>query len=318
MKRLFIIIIGFLFIGIIVFEAYLRITSFSFNSPLFEEDIPFINRKNVQAEKLYQFDFYLFWKYRLSVDKQTNNRGFRDREFLEVKKSQFRIIALGDSCTAGHQLPPEKTYSKYLESFLNDGYKIKNYEVINAGVPGYTSFQGLRYFRIITNKYHPDLLIVFYGTSDRSRARYADKELSYTRLIKLSFFRFLGAHVRTAQFIMKRLVNVDSIQWKTRVIPEDYIKNLVKIAHEASKNNIKVIFIKPCLRIELETSKEDNSYIPPQPYINLYKVFSGYAGGGSERVFFDFKHFTELGQKLLAEEIYRELVNSQVIKLDKK
>jgi len=50
---------------------------------------------------------------------------------------------LGDSCTAGHQLPTEKTYTKLLEKLLNREKGIKTFELINAGVPGYTSFQGL-------------------------------------------------------------------------------------------------------------------------------------------------------------------------------
>ena len=110
------IIISFFLIGIIAFEIYLRINHFSFNPPFFKEDIPFINRENVRAEGLYQFDFFLFWRYRPCANEQINSLGFRDQEFLIAKKSQFRIIVLGDSCTAGHQLPSEKTYSKYLET----------------------------------------------------------------------------------------------------------------------------------------------------------------------------------------------------------
>ncbi|PIQ84923.1 MAG: hypothetical protein COV73_06340 [Candidatus Omnitrophica bacterium CG11_big_fil_rev_8_21_14_0_20_43_6] len=99
---------------------------------------------------------------------------------------------------------------------------------------------------------------------------------------------------------------------------EDYIKNLKTIAKEAGGKNIRLIFIKPCLKRELEIEKEGNLYIPPQPYINLYKVFSQYTAEESEKVFFDSLHFTGLGHKLLAKEIYNELINSQIIKLDNK
>lgn len=312
------IILGFLIMGLICFEVYLRIVHFSYNSPFFEEDVPFINRENVKACGLYQFDFFLFWKYRPGARGQINSFGFRDHEFRVAKKSQFRIVVLGDSCTAGHQLPTEKTYSTLLEKLLNNETGIKTFEVINAGVPGYTSFQGLRYFRIITNKYNPDLVIVCYGTNDRSKARYADKELSYVKLLELCLIRLTGEHIRIAQFMMKKMSNVDTLRWGTRVMPEDYMENLKTIAKEAREKNIRLIFIKPCLKRELEMLMENNLYALPQPYVNLYKVFSLYTGEESGKVFFDSLHFTELGHKLLANEIYSQLINFQIIKLDNK
>ena len=49
------------------------------------------------------------------------------------------ILALGDSLTAGYQLPPEESYTAQLESLLTtDGY---NYRVQNAGVSGNTTAQ---------------------------------------------------------------------------------------------------------------------------------------------------------------------------------
>ena len=49
------------------------------------------------------------------------------------------ILALGDSLTAGYQLPPEESYVAQLQGLLTaDGY---NYRVQNAGVSGNTSAQ---------------------------------------------------------------------------------------------------------------------------------------------------------------------------------
>jgi acyl-CoA thioesterase-1 len=56
--------------------------------------------------------------------------------------AQPRIVALGDSLTAGLGLSPEDAYPAILQRRLNDaGLK---YEVVNAGVSGDTSAGGLR------------------------------------------------------------------------------------------------------------------------------------------------------------------------------
>ena len=58
------------------------------------------------------------------------------------KKSLPKIIAFGDSLTAGYGLPVEQSYPSLLESKLErDGLA---YEVVNAGVSGDTSAGGVR------------------------------------------------------------------------------------------------------------------------------------------------------------------------------
>lgn len=55
--------------------------------------------------------------------------------------SKFRILALGDSLTAGYKLPKEKAFSKLLEQRLvKRGYLV---EIFNAGVSGDTSRQAM-------------------------------------------------------------------------------------------------------------------------------------------------------------------------------
>jgi len=57
-------------------------------------------------------------------------------------KSLPKIVAFGDSLTAGYGLAPDESYPSLLQKKLvADGY---NYEVVNAGVSGDTSAGGLR------------------------------------------------------------------------------------------------------------------------------------------------------------------------------
>lgn len=107
---------------------------------------------------------------------------------------------------------------------------------------------------------------------------------------------------------MKIYPDFSSVAWRTRVVPEDYERNLLMIAAEARKRNIKVIFVKSCLRHEIEMGSEDLAYTPPQPFINVYQIFSSRIFGQPGKFFVDEKHYTELGHQLLANSLCKELM----------
>ncbi len=90
-----------------------------------------------------------------------NSLGLRGPEIKKEKEvGIFRIIALGDSCTFGVG-SQEATYPQLLEAKLNNtGNK---YQVINAGVPAYTSSQLFLYLQHELINYKPDLILVYIG-----------------------------------------------------------------------------------------------------------------------------------------------------------
>ena len=53
-----------------------------------------------------------------------------------------------------------------LEKILVEKYKYENIEVINAGVPGYTSWETLINFQFRVLDIEPDLIIIYHGTND--------------------------------------------------------------------------------------------------------------------------------------------------------
>ncbi|BFH35912.1 GDSL-type esterase/lipase family protein [Paenibacillus melissococcoides] len=71
----------------------------------------------------------------------------------------MRLIGLGDSITAGVFLRPEDTFL-YL---LGQRYRM---EIVNAGVPGNTSAQGLRRIKEDVLARHPDVYTVLFGMND--------------------------------------------------------------------------------------------------------------------------------------------------------
>jgi lysophospholipase L1-like esterase len=97
-----------------------------------------------------------------------NSFGYRDDEFsLEKPRDVYRIVALGGSTTYEIRVEDnEKTFTAQLEKVLKEEYGYQNVEVINAGVPGYNSWEILinLEFRVLDLK--PDLVIIYEGTND--------------------------------------------------------------------------------------------------------------------------------------------------------
>lgn len=97
-----------------------------------------------------------------------NSLGYRNNEFsLEKPGGIFRIVALGGSSTYDVRIEDnEKTFTAQLEKLLKEEYGYKNVEVINAGVPGYNSWEMLANLEFRVLDLNPDMVIIYEGTND--------------------------------------------------------------------------------------------------------------------------------------------------------
>lgn len=97
-----------------------------------------------------------------------NSKGFRGKEFEKEKAdSVFRIVCLGGSTTYTELVNDnEKTYPALLEKIIRDSFNYQNIEVINAGVPGYNSWESLINLEFRVLDLNPDLVVVYHGTND--------------------------------------------------------------------------------------------------------------------------------------------------------
>jgi len=89
-----------------------------------------------------------------------------------VVKREFKIVAFGDSLTAGFNVPLKDSYPSILEDILNNSREYKEYDVtfkvINMGVSGETTSGGLdRIDFVIEQK--PDLILLGLGANDMLR-----------------------------------------------------------------------------------------------------------------------------------------------------
>jgi acyl-CoA thioesterase-1 len=83
----------------------------------------------------------------------------RDELKLSPLGDQAVILAFGDSLTAGYGTTPEYSYPSVLDRSISQ-------KVINAGVSGETTTQGLARFQGVLDQYQPDLVLLMEGGND--------------------------------------------------------------------------------------------------------------------------------------------------------
>ena len=94
------------------------------------------------------------------VQVSINSLGMRDTETTyEKADDQRRILFLGDSITAGMQVPLEDTFTEQLEGHLEEAAS-DEWEVLNGAVNGYGTDNELLYYRFEGHKFDPDIVVV--------------------------------------------------------------------------------------------------------------------------------------------------------------
>ncbi len=104
-----------------------------------------------------------------SVDISLDKLGFRaDDPSPKAAASSLRIILLGDSYTAGWQLPESDTWSSWLASDLR-ARGTPAPDVINLGYPGWGTAQEYLLYSAYAHKLNPDLVVLtIYAENDIS------------------------------------------------------------------------------------------------------------------------------------------------------
>lgn len=252
----------FALVGVLLFfatvEAALRLLGFSFVPvPVLIDTTwgkPQIDAMNRGMNNIFQRDDLLFWSLRpgaVSPDgRKVNELGLLNGPVAVPKPDGiYRIICLGDSCTA---LGPADYPSLLHEKLKNASAPgSKSFEVINAGVFTYTSHQGLLLFRERLRGLKPDLVTVYYGWNDHYLTEgYPDKVLRSRTNAPPVFVRLLR-HFRTYQLVqravhsaqMARIAEMRRGHRLTRVALEDYRKNITNIVRLASKRGARAILL---------------------------------------------------------------------------
>ena len=104
---------------------------------------------------------------------RSDDRGARPLRTPELVANRPKIIAFGDSLTAGFGLTERESYPYLLQERLKaDGY---DYEVVNAGVSGDTSLGGLERIDWVLEQENVQILVLELGANDLLRGAPVEK-----------------------------------------------------------------------------------------------------------------------------------------------
>jgi hypothetical protein len=204
-----------------------------------------------------------------------NDEGFRSAPFAGVKRpGVLRVACIGDSWTFGMNVDQNQMYSARLEALLkaHPPADARDVEVMNFGILGYTSFQGLQLLKTRVLDLHPDVVIIGFGMNDSDVAGYRDKDvlapgpvrwrdrvkavtehseslalLKYVALAlrfhSKNFGEFLKADAKTDQGKSNANVDYDDLEPWTRVSPHDYDRNLREMITLARAQGARVVLL---------------------------------------------------------------------------
>lgn len=258
--------------------------------------------------------------------------------------SEKRVFLLGDSWTFGYMVQEERTYAYKLRELLHSYYKGKyKIFVINAGFPGYSSTQGLYYFKETIDFYKPDWVIVQLGANDKNYSNKSDREEidsaflikkirrvlrknSFNKLLMKIYFRIRYMYLKNYShkflnvfdnyFMLSSKVDALNQEKKARMpiflkgfrqraSPEEFHCNLREIEEISLGHNARIIFIPPYALVDGNKLKFDENYFYGEPYINFLEEFNKI---GIENAFVDKAlHLTPRGHFIIANLLFKKM-----------
>jgi len=297
-------------ITLILFEITLRITGFDLAGPLVG-----LGHRAVQVGPFMPHPTR-FWSLTPSYEQtEVNARGFRGPD-LSVNKpdDRYRVFCLGNSCTYGTSCYYKQSYPARLQEMFDVGFGENRVEVVNAGVPAYSSLQLLRYLKEDILKYDPDMLIVQYGENDREEGNNLQQFpsavffrlqpwLIKSKLFQTGYALFYGlkkyAYLHNAEY--KEHISRDSFR--------DCLDNLEEIEGCARKNGINVYFITPAWVSEGELCRKVKFVKNPQ--IDIFPALN-VPNADLASLYIDSHHWFPSGHYLVASAIYNSIYQAIV------
>lgn len=235
---------------------------------------PVVERGFLTSHAGFVEDDHLFWRmppnqtfvYRGKTI-ITNSHGLRDDEFSRRKpRGEWRVLCLGESGTFGEGVAARDTYSEVLERRLQAAYPDGRFQVVNAGLPSYTSFQMATYLERVGLAFSPDLVIVYSGSNDQLPSYFVDRVTArrpaygrgftdrevYERRFAVPGWPWLR-HSAFVRLLAASLLSTEAAVAPTallsnqveRVPLDDRVANLTRIVQLARAHGAEVLFLVP-------------------------------------------------------------------------
>jgi pyruvate kinase len=271
----------------------------------------------------------LFWRLRPGLTGVDGTQfvkltGFRSDFAPEPAPGTRRIACIGDSNTFGLQVPEDRAWPAVTESMLRaEG---RPAEVLNLGVPGYTSHQGLVLLRTQVLALRPDVVVCAFGVFNDwipARGRTDAEQHSGSSAPALRVVQaigwLLGKERPAESFELADLLdNIDTRDYDgpRRVDPGEFEGNLRAIVETSRESGADVVLLaSPLPDVTLERNPIATEYAETMrrvgqaagvPVVDGWALFAT-SGQGGAPLFADFCHPSARGHALLGHELARVL-----------
>lgn len=271
------------------------------------------------------------WKgYEGKGEVKINSLGFREDEIPSTKPAgEMRILCLGDSVTFGYWVNQNEPWPKVLETMYREhGVQAT---VINAGVPGYSTFQSLEQWRLKGKALNPDIVILGYCLNDATErystvASYGGRNVflgvdtsqalpPLQRFLRgLALYRYISMKLQQKAkseetYSVRRLFE-EPLAPPLRGAWEKNSKEIILLKEDVAQEGKKFLlvvfpyFFQLLMKEEGEVHPKRILALCEQNHIeclNLLPVFRAHA---EEGLFLDGNHLNPTGHRLVAETIF--------------
>jgi lysophospholipase L1-like esterase len=253
-----------------------------------------------------------------------NSLGLRGGEVILPKPpGTKRIMCFGDSITFGYGVGDDETYPFAL------GGEARGWDVVNAGVTGYTSHQVLGLLRRLAPKLQPDLVTILIGWNDGNRRPVDDREYE-RRIHRITAMEGSLDHLylyRAIKGAYLRATVMNGLQWTRnakghRASLGQYHENLEAIVAECRRWGIRPAFIalphrrkkgEPPFSSDYAAVLVDTARAQGVPLLESGLLGLQAPVESNDQYFLDSLHMTPEGNALMARLLAQQLVERGIL-----
>ena len=240
-----------------------------------------------------------------------NGQAFRGPELHGPKRSgALRLFAVGDSNTLGWSGPNGTHWPGDLARLIERIHPDST--LVNAGVWGYASYQGVRRVRQVL-EFEPDIVFVSFGANDAHFVMESDKEYEARAFRNTDLGRAMQQW-RLGELVLSVIDRATRPNMTTgpRVSLEDYRANLRTMVEEGRAHGADVVLLtRPYMgpidnplwwknrAADYAAATIDVAAELEAPLVDVYSYFKG-----RDELFADESHFNDEGHRLAAEVIF--------------
>ena len=301
-----------LLVVLLVAELFLRHGPFRFEVAVLEVEAAGVHSvrmfKSHFTSRHFERDADTFWRPKPGRF-PFNALGYRGEELAKEKsEGTFRLLAVGDSNTLGNEI---SWVNELGGSLRPEAVGSERIEVINAGVYGFTSFQGVRRLRPFLD-YDPDVVLISFGGNESTPNTVEDR--AYRPYVPHWIYRLFDHEIAILNFAEYLSVRLAAGEAPTeppkevfRVSVGDYRSDLLEMVEMVrSHGAVPVLMTRPMAY----DYRAPDSRSPMKAYYHATLELGAEAGVGvidvdemsnhSWAIFNDHAHFNREGHQLVA------------------